>query len=212
MDIVVKGRHLELSERFREHVREKLDKVERFDPKMIATAVEVSKESNPRLADRAYRVEITCVSRGPIIRAEASADDKYGALDLAWGKLEARLRKAKDQRRDHHRRMTAVGAGLNGEVPAAMTEPASPAESADAASTGPLEVEGDGPPVVREKWHEAAPMDLAHALEAMELVGHDFYLFVDSASGCPSVVYRRRGYDYGVIRLQMEETRVAHVR
>lgn len=212
MDIVVKGRHLELSERFRDHVREKLDKVERFDPKMIATAVEVSKESNPRLADRAYRVEITCVSRGPIIRAEASADDKYGALDLAWGKLEARLRKANDRRRDHHRRMTTVSAALNGEVPDVLVERTPPAEAVGASSTGPLEVEGDGPLVVREKWHEAVPMDLAHALEAMELVGHDFYLFVDSASGCPSVVYRRRGYDYGVIRLQVEEVRVARAR
>ena len=59
----------------------------------------------------------------------------------------------------------------------------------------------DGPFVVREKTHQAQPMTLDQALYEMELVGHDFYLFMDSESGCPGVVYRRHGYDYGVIRL-----------
>jgi hypothetical protein len=55
--------------------------------------------------------------------------------------------------------------------------------------------------VVREKTHHAAPMTLDQALYEMELVGHDFYLFVEAESNTPCVVYRRRGYDYGVIRL-----------
>jgi hypothetical protein len=64
-----------------------------------------------------------------------------------------------------------------------------------------IEVEGDGPLVVREKTHAARPMGLDQALYEMELVGHDFYLFVDAETKLPSVVYRRRGYDYGVIRV-----------
>jgi hypothetical protein len=55
--------------------------------------------------------------------------------------------------------------------------------------------------VVREKEHPAKPMTIDQALFEMELVGHDFYLFADADSGQPSVVYRRKGYDYGVIRL-----------
>jgi hypothetical protein len=69
---------------------------------------------------------------------------------------------------------------------------------------GPVTVTGDGPLVVREKAHAAAPMTLEQALYEMELVGHDFYLFVDKESQKPSVVYRRRGYDYGVISLEMD--------
>jgi hypothetical protein len=65
-----------------------------------------------------------------------------------------------------------------------------------------MEVRGEGPLVVREKTHAAAPMALDQALYEMELVGHDFYLFIDSDTGQASVVYRRHGYDYGVLHLK----------
>jgi ribosomal subunit interface protein len=193
VDVVVKGRHLEVSQRFRDHVQDKLAKVERLDPKVQRVDVEVSKETNPRLAERAYRVELTCRSRGPVIRAEASADEKYAALDVAYARLEGRLRKAADRRSDH-RRLTVEEGG---------TAPAGDLLGSQAAAE---EVEDDNPLVVREKDHVAAPMTLDQALYEMELVGHDFYLFHDAASDRPSVVYRRRGYDYGVIRLTVEPT------
>jgi hypothetical protein len=69
---------------------------------------------------------------------------------------------------------------------------------------GPIAVLGDGPLVVREKTHQADPMTLDQALYEMELVGHDFFLFVDKESERPSVVYRRKGYDYGVISLEVD--------
>ena len=120
MDIVVKGRQVDLSERFRDHVTARLEKVERFDPKIQRVDVEVSKELNPRLADRALRVELTIRSRGPVVRAEAAADDKYAALDVACSRLEARLRKAADRRHDHHKRTDALAsdAALDGAGPA----------------------------------------------------------------------------------------------
>lgn len=102
IDIVVRGRGVEVSDRFRTRVEEKLGKVERLDHKVQRVDVEVSKEPNPRLAERAYRVELTIRSRGPVVRAEAAAEDKYVALDLATGKLESRLRRLADRRRDHH--------------------------------------------------------------------------------------------------------------
>jgi ribosomal subunit interface protein len=193
VDVVVKGRHLEVSQRFRDHVQDKLAKVERLDPKIQRVDVEVSKETNPRLAERAYRVELTCRSRGPVIRAEASADEKYAALDVAYARLEGRLRKAADRRSDH-RRLTVEEGG------------AAPAGDVLGSEAAAEEAEDDGPLVVREKDHIAAPMTLDQALYEMELVGHDFYLFHDAASDRPSVVYRRRGYDYGVIRLTVEPT------
>src|SRR5919199_6869245 len=102
VDIVVKGRRTEVPERFRQHVVEKLSKLEKLDGKVISLDVEVSRERNPRLSARSDRIEITCRSRGPVIRAEAAADDPYAALDVATNKLESRLRRAADRRRVHH--------------------------------------------------------------------------------------------------------------
>ncbi|WP_441245849.1 ribosome hibernation-promoting factor, HPF/YfiA family [Kitasatospora sp. McL0602] len=208
MDIVVKGRKTEVPKRFREHVAEKLEKVQKFDGKVISLDVEVSKEHNPRQADRSERVEITLRTRGPVIRAEAAAADPYAALDLASAKLDAQLRKSADRRRVHK-------GGTGGRTPisvaeataalAALPEAEPPGAGVNGAARktmmGSLEVEGDGPLVVREKTHHAGPMALDQALYEMELVGHDFYVFVEKDSGLPSVVYRRHGYHYGVIHL-----------
>jgi len=147
-------------------------------------------------------VEITLRGRGPAMRAEACSDDPLAALDKAVDKLEAQVRKAQDRRRVHHgaRKPMSVSefAASNDEA-----APESDEEPIDAVHyAGPLEVRGEGPLVVREKTHRAAPMTLDQALYEMEMVGHDFYLFVEKDSGHPSVVYRRRGYDYGVIHIE----------
>jgi ribosomal subunit interface protein len=211
VDIVVKGRHCEVSDRFRQHVADKLAKLERLDHKVIRIDVEVCKERNPRQADQKERIELTVHSKGPVVRAEAAAEDRYAALDLAHDRLAGQLRRAADRRRIHRGSRTPISVGqamaaVNGSLttpaePAAPEPPPAPRRTDDVSLTGPLEVDGDGPLVVREKTHEADPMSLDQALYEMELVGHDFYLFVDAGSRQPSVVYRRRGYDYGVIRL-----------
>jgi ribosomal subunit interface protein len=204
VDIVVRGRRCEVPDRFREHVADKLAPVERLAPRVLRIDVELAEETNPRRADERCRIEITVASKGPVVRAEAAAGDRYAALDMAVQKLTSRLRRQADRRRVHHGSRTPVsvaqatadlaprdGGPVTGEpdfAPAVRHE-------------GSLLVEGDGPVVVREKAHQADPMGLDQALYEMELVGHDFYLFVDAESGRPSVVYRRRGFDYGVIRL-----------
>lgn len=213
VDIVVKGRKTEVPERFRKHVAEKLklDKIQKFDGKVISLDVEVSKEPNPRQADRSDRVEITLRSRGPVIRAEAAAGDAYAALDLATGKLEARLRKQHDKRysRRGNGRLSAAEVGDVVPGTAAFDEDGElvndqAAQEVPTTKFGSLEVQGEGPLVMREKMHVAAPMLLDQALYEMELVGHDFYLFVDAETKEPSVVYRRHAYDYGVIHLRTD--------
>lgn len=212
MDIVVKGRKTEVPERFRKHVAEKLklDKIQKFDAKVIRLDVEVSKEHNPRQADRSDRVEITLRHRGPVIRAEAAAPDAYAALDLAAEKLESRLRRRHDKRTSRRGSGRIPASDVASTVPDAATlngngelgaPTAEPADEPTVTKIGPLEVQGEGPIIVREKTHKAAPMTLDQALYEMELVGHDFYLFVDSDTKQPSVVYRRHAYDYGVIHL-----------
>ncbi|MFI0944380.1 ribosome hibernation-promoting factor, HPF/YfiA family [Streptomyces sp. NPDC021020] len=213
MDIVVKGRKTEVPERFRKHVTEKLDKIQKLDGKVISLDVEVSKELNPRQAERADRVEITLNSRGPVIRAEAAAADPYAALDVAVTKLEARLRKAASKRHTRRGAGRIPAADVSSVVPDAayLNGDGDPVPGPDEEQGVPtrrmasLEVRGEGPLVVREKTHAAAPMPLDQALYEMELVGHDFYLFVDADTKQPSVVYRRHGYDYGVIHLNSDE-------
>ncbi|MFD7473555.1 ribosome hibernation-promoting factor, HPF/YfiA family [Streptomyces sp. NPDC059837] len=213
MDIVVKGRKTEVPERFRKHVAEKLklEKIQKLDGKVISLDVEVSKEPNPRQADRCDRVEITLHSRGPVIRAEAAANDPYAALDLAADKLEARLRKQHDKRYTRRGNGRISAAEVADHVPGAATLNGNGAvvheddtDSVPTKKIGSLEVMGEGPLIVREKTHVAAPMTLDQALYEMELVGHDFYLFVDSETKEPSVVYRRHAYDYGVIHLSTD--------
>ncbi|MEV0591257.1 ribosome hibernation-promoting factor, HPF/YfiA family [Nonomuraea cavernae] len=213
MDIIVKGRHTGVSDRFRDHVTTKLARIERLDSKLIRVDVEVSKERNPRLAQQRERVELTIHSRGPAIRAEASADDRFGALDLALDKLEGRLRRLADRRKVHHGNHAQPSVA---EITATLPDVAdlTPRETKSVEPEEdelpddkqyddivPIEMEGDGPLIVREKFHKADPMTIDQALLEMELVGHDFYLFRDKESGQPCVVYNRRGYNYGVLRL-----------
>ncbi len=204
MDVVVTGRHCEVSERFREHVSEKLARLEKHDHRIMRVQVEVEQERNPRQHDRAVRVELTAFSKGPVIRAEAAAEDKMGALDLAMDKMAAQMRRAADRRRVHHGRHAPVSVGQALADGAEPTDEGADDEVVTERQVGPITVTGDGPLVVREKSHGAAPMTLDTALYEMELVGHDFYLFVDKESERPSVVYRRRGYDYGVISLDLD--------
>ncbi len=204
MDVVVNARHCEVSDRFRSHVEEKLARLEKHDHRIIRVQVEVEKERNPRQHDRAVKVELTALSKGPVIRAEAAAEDKMGALDLAVDKMAAQMRRAADRRRVHHGRHTPVSVG---EALAEVERSEDVAEGDGVVTVerqvGPITVTGDGPLVVREKSHPASPMTLDQALYEMELVGHDFYLFVDKDSDRPAVVYRRKGYDYGVISLDV---------
>jgi ribosomal subunit interface protein len=233
VDIIVKGRHTEVLDRFRRHVAEKVSKIGRLDQKAIRVDVEVTAEHNPRQSQRRERVELTIASRGPVIRAEAAAEDRYAALDIAFAKLESRLRRALDRRKCRHGAHAAVriidlpvtatdetlpaGSGSGEDLasrPQADAEPAGEAadelapgeEPAADADVVPVKVTGQGPLIVREKFHAATPMTIDQALFEMEMVGHDFFLYRDVATGRPSVVYCRRGYQYGVIRLMDELT------
>jgi ribosomal subunit interface protein len=211
VDIVVKGRNVEVPEHFRVHVSEKLARTERYDPKMARVDVELSHESNPRQAKNKQRVQITVTGRGPAVRAEAAAESFYAALDLAADKLDTRLRKARGRRLDRVTSRAPLAAVTAGAVPGGP-EPLTgtwggesgglggPEQDGDAGSYGGDDDTGPGR-IVRIKDHPAEPITVDQALFQMELVGHDFYLFNDAESGRASVVYRRKGFDYGLLRL-----------
>lgn len=212
MDVVVKGRNQAVSDSFRTHVEDKVSKVEQLSPRAQAVEVQV-KHENSRNPEIEERVEITVFAKGPVLRAEAAADDKYAALDLAWAKLLERLRRAKDRgkvaRSGHRRKSSTAEALANMEVvdplipeDGAQAAAGSADDAANAAKTnGRIQAEGDSPVVLREKKFPAQPIGIEEALNRMEMVGHDFYLFIDEETSHPSVVYRRKGWSYGVIAL-----------
>jgi ribosomal subunit interface protein len=243
VDIIFRGRRTSVQERFREYATGKLNKIVKLDQKTISIDVEVTLERNPRQSSQRERVELTLYSRGPVMRAEAAADDRFMALDRALAKLETHVRRACDRRKTRntgHSLTTEMGTVpvLPVEAMAARPGVAAPVTAADGrawagAADGdrpaqaseydwpetdlqldgivPIPMEGNGPLVVREKFHSATPMTIDRALHEMELVGHDFFLFRDETCHLPSVVYRRQGYNYGVIRL-VEEAATGLVR
>jgi len=208
VDIVVTGRHTQITDRFRQHLEEKLSKVPQLLPRVSRIDVVVTHEKAVRNCDA---VEITCHAKGPVIRAEACTDDPYAALDIALDKLFERLRRASDRRRVSRtgRRVPesvaqATGRLAEGAPDGGALEAEPGATSATPVSNGAFGAVGDSPIEVREKVHASAPMTLEDALNQMEMVGHDFFLFHDSDTGQPSVVYRRRGWSYGVIHLKVD--------
>ena len=216
MDIVVKGRGLAISDSFRTHIEDKISKAEKLSPDAQAVEVNITHEDSVRRPDEAFRVEITVFSKGAVLLAEAHASDKYAALDLAWAKLLERLRRARDRRKisrkGGHRRQSTGEAFAEMPVVDAPAAPAAAedgepaveedgdAEEADP-TNGRIQAEGDSPVLLREKTFPAEPIGIEEALNRMEMVGHDFYLFIDEETSQPSVVYRRRGWSYGVIAL-----------
>jgi ribosomal subunit interface protein len=220
VEIVVTGRNVEVPDHFRVHVAEKIGRLERYDHKIVGMEVELFHERNRRQLKNCQRVEITGRGCGPIARAEACAQDFYAALDAAVAKLEARLRRSHDRRRVTGKRarvMAGRGAGTAVLDAVALDDMPVADDDSDLRADDTVDVEIPGPRshdedmpdaemapgrIVRRKVHTATPMSVDDALSRMELVGHDFYLFADADSGQPCVVYRRKGYDYGMIRLE----------
>src|ERR1700712_10927 len=127
MEIVVRGRNVVVPDHYRQHVVDKLARLERYDHKIIRTDVELQHERNPRQNGSCQHIEITCRTRGPVVRSEACADDFYKALDIAADRLERRFRQAADRRRVHYGKRTPRSlAEVTAALPAASTVAAEP--------------------------------------------------------------------------------------
>lgn len=204
MEITVVGRHMDVPGRFRTHLEDKLDKIAQLAPDAQRVDAVVSHESNPRQSGQCDRVELTVHGLGAVIRSEASADDLNAALDVAYGRMLERLRRVRDRRKDHRRGRERS----HGQVPTVrgMAPDAEERQVPDRAEERTSADADRSPVVIREKTHRARPMSIDDALYRMELVGHDFFLFIDSGSGRPRVVYRRKGWDYGIIELVEDDS------
>lgn len=215
MEIVVTGRHTQVKQKFRDVVETKMNRVTAIAPDAERAQVVLSHEGNPRQADTAKRVEITVIAGRTVVRAEASSSDEFSALDIAMDKLTLRLRRMRDRRKDHRRGYTQIVDNGPVDMPSQVEEteveeePNTSAGEAVAGDLGPgesVEVKvGDTPIVIRRKLHIAEPMTIDEALYEMELIGHDFFLFVNKDTNRPSVVYHRHGWSYGVFEIDTPE-------
>ena len=214
MEIVVTGRHTQVKQRFRDVVETKMNRVTAIAPDAQRAQIVLTHEGNPRQADTAKRVEITVIAGRTVVRAEASSTDEFSALDMALDKLTLRLRRTRDRRKDHRRGYANpvpvdLGVIAPEPEPEELEEPNNSPQAAVASDLGPgesVEVQvGDTPIVIRRKLHIAEPMSIDEALYEMELIGHDFFLFVNKETGRPSVVYHRHGWSYGVFEIDTPE-------
>lgn len=194
------GRGVEIPDHFAQRVEDKLTRVAKLDPSLQIFDVILSHEDNPRREDQSDRVQITATGSGHLARAEAKSDSFYAALELVLNKMERSLRKVKVRRevtKSGHRAPLSTA-----EVAALLTE--SSDTEVDVLEYDNFDVQDYVPgQVVRSKTHDARPMTVDEALGEMELVGHDFYLFINSSNNKPAVVYRRHAFDYGLIELNM---------
>ncbi|AGF71759.1 ribosome hibernation-promoting factor, HPF/YfiA family [Corynebacterium halotolerans] len=206
--VSITGRNVEVPDHFADRVNTKLAKIERLDPTLTFFHVELQHEPNPRRDSQSDRIQITATGKGHIARAEAKEDSFYAALETALAKMERSLRKVKARRsisRSGHRAPQGTGevaAELAAEARRAADETGRDRDADPYADTVEDVVPGR---IVRTKEHPANPMSVDDALSEMELVGHDFYLFINEENGRPSVVYRRHAFDYGLISLTEEE-------
>lgn len=217
MEIVVTGRHTQIRQKFRDVVESKMNRVTAIAPDAQRAQIVLTHEGNPRQADTARRVEITIIAGSTVVRAEASSTDEFSALDMALDKLTLRLRRTRDRRKNHRRGyINPMPVDMGVATPAEETvedktsdEVNTSPQAAVASDLGPgesVEVQvGDTPIVIRRKLHIAEPMSIDEALYEMELIGHDFFLFVNKETKRPSVVYHRHGWSYGVFEIDTPE-------
>lgn len=208
METSIVGVGVSISDRFRTVTEEKSVRIGTLSPRAQRLDVKVTHRAYHNGSREEETVELTVTGKGPLVRAEATDNDKFTALDMAVDKLAEQLRRAKDKRVDsrNHPRGAKLDKG-SGALSGIDVQPAS-VETLRAVATGeiPIAVGDEGeddytPVVIRTKNFDAEWMTVEEAVDRMELVGHDFFLFIDARTDHPSVVYRRKGWDYGVISL-----------
>jgi ribosome hibernation promoting factor len=186
MNIVIRGRNLEVTSRLQEYVNRKVGKLDRFLPTIDEARMELSLEQT-QSAQNSQIAQLTVRSHGRILRAEERDQDIFAAIDSVYDKMQRQVSRYKDR---------LYGRG----------QPRSPEEAeALSALSAMVTPEPEEPPrhIVRTKKFPLSPMDPEEAVEQMEMVGHDFYVFFNSVTESINVLYRRKNGDYGLLQPEM---------
>ncbi len=187
MNLIVNSRNGKLSERQRQHIEQKLSRLDRYLDRIDKVTVEHMEEMR-RDEGNVHRVQVTVVGdHGVLVRAERRAPELYAAIDEVYDTLQRQIERYKDK---HWRRgrLRRQGGQLIEALP----------EMAAAPSSAPDEEE-QRPRIVRTKEFQVKPMYSDEAIEQMELLGHSFFIFQDAETGKLNVLYRRQDGNYGLI-------------
>ncbi|MBD1881674.1 MULTISPECIES: ribosome-associated translation inhibitor RaiA [unclassified Coleofasciculus] len=186
MKLVIHGKNIEITDAIREYVNQKIDKaVSHFQSLTSEVNVHLSVARNPRINPK-QAAEVTIFANGTVIRAEESSESLYASIDLVADKIARKLRKYKEKRLDK-KTQTQMKTGI-------VVEQEPVPEDLIGSRTPELPSE-----VVRTKYFAMPPMTMDEALEQLQLVDHDFYMFRNAESGEINVIYERNHGGYGVI-------------
>lgn len=184
MKLVIQGKNIEVTEAIHEYVQQKIDKaVSHFQALTTEVDVHLSVARNPRIASR-QTAEVTVYANGAVIRAEEKSENLYASIDLVADKIARKLRKFKERKMERAAAKTSI---------AVVEQPPLPVPNQNRIPELPSQV-------VRNKYFQMQPMSIDEALEQLELVDHDFYVFRNSTTGEINVVYERNHGGYGVIQ------------
>jgi putative sigma-54 modulation protein len=192
MEVQIHARNVELQPRVREYVEKKLSKLDRYMPSIVEARVDLASERQKRGGDRAVAQLTVRDQRGTILRAEdKSQTDMLAAVDVVLDKMYRRIRSYKGKQRRHGGDRFAEL-----EPQLAMAEPVPGETSADYDTEEKIEI-------VRRKDIDVSPMDEIEAIEQMELLGHDFFIFLNKDTNELNVAYQREDGNFGILRPQI---------
>jgi putative sigma-54 modulation protein len=182
MDVTIKGKGVEVTDRLQDYVQKKMGKLDRYLPSITEIWVELSVEGTKAAQDRQV-CQVTVRANGAILRAEERSDDIFGSIDTVLDKMYRQIARFKGKRRNRWRGAAAPAEPL----PVDLEE----------------EFEEEPSNIVRFKRFRMTPMSPEEAIEQMELLGHDFFVFYNADEGQINVLYRRKEGNYGVIQPEL---------
>ena len=183
MDLSIKGKNVEITDRLNDYVEQKIGKLDRYLPAISAVWVELSTEGARAAQDRQV-CQVTVRANGTILRAEERSDDMFTSIDAVLDKMYRQIARYKGKRKNRWR-----GAAVTVEPLPLEAEETFDEESSN---------------IVRTKRFRMAPMNPDEAVEQMELLGHDFFVFYDADEGQVNVIYRRKDGDYGLLQPELQ--------
>lgn len=185
MQLSITGKNLEINDNLRKYVEKKIGRLERFLPNIIDGRVELAVADGARAAEDRQIAQVTLRTKHAILRAEEASADMFASVDAVFEKMQRQI--------DRHKRRRRARRGEGGEVEAQLPAAALEEEAPEEERRG----------VTRVKRFQMIPMDEEEAIEQMELLGHDFYVFYNINQNQINVLYRRRSGDYGLIQPEL---------
>lgn len=191
MQLTIKGRNMEVTDRLRNYAEKKIGKLDRFLPDIMEVRVDLAEESTRKASER-YVAQVTVRSNGTLLRAEERSNDIYAAIDMVTDKLHVQIGRYKGKRRRKMERAQAQAVEAEEYQYTDLVEQ--------------MEAVEEEPPVgriVRVKRFPMTPMSEEEAIEQMELLGHDFFVFYNPADAAVNVIYRRSDGNYGLLQPEL---------